>query len=309
MLIPRVVPSASTSYTLESSGSRDRAPKPSTLLCHEPCIGVLACCPDTTFCFFLASIIIVVANKQQIAEGCWLAGSRTVRQGKARQGKARQGKARQGNGKAMQAVAEYRGDMPCLPAGATTRLTFVRPVLRSGPAGTNETPDLPTRSAVRLVPLRSELELVVEFAIGLVLELDATKRSRKLDVSLDRNAYNSVNSVETNVRYGITLENPGGRRAKTKEPGGSEWSRVDRAICVDRMRSYGRIREERRAGAANDRNGHVAPYVYEMRGLLLTSSLVLARSSQEWNKREPRAPRERKVELLIVLVSAQLASV
>lgn len=52
-------------------------------------------------------------------------------------------------------MAEYRGDMPCLPAGATTRLTFVRPVLRSGPAGTNETPDLPTRNAARLVPLRA----------------------------------------------------------------------------------------------------------------------------------------------------------
>ncbi|KYN29636.1 hypothetical protein ALC57_00899 [Trachymyrmex cornetzi] len=189
MLIPRVVPSASTSYTLESSGSRDRAPKPSTLLCHEPCIGILACCPGTTFCFFLASIIIVVANKQQIAEGCWLAGSRTVRQG---------------------------------------------------------------------------LELVVEFAIGLVLELDATKRSRKLDVVTKKQTCNSADSVETNVRYGITLENPGGRRAKTKEPGGSEWSRVDRAICADRMRSYGRIRRDE--------------------GLVLTSSLVLARSSREWNE-------------------------
>ncbi|KYN41149.1 hypothetical protein ALC56_04300 [Trachymyrmex septentrionalis] len=186
MLIPRVVPSASTSYTLESSGSRDRAPKPSTLLCHEPCIGVLACCPDTTFCII---IVVVASNKQQIAEGCWLVGSRTVRQG---------------------------------------------------------------------------LELVVEFAIGLVLELDATKRGRKLDVVTEKTAWivetcNSADSVETNVRYGITLENPGGRRAKTKEPGGSEWSRVDRAICVDRMRSYGRIR-------------------------VLTSSLVLARSSREWNK-------------------------
>ncbi|TGZ50897.1 Uncharacterized protein DBV15_11361 [Temnothorax longispinosus] len=39
MLIPRVVPSASTSYTLESSGSRDRAPEPSTLLRYEPRIG------------------------------------------------------------------------------------------------------------------------------------------------------------------------------------------------------------------------------------------------------------------------------
>lgn len=41
MLIPRVVPSASTSYTLESSGSRDRAPEPSTLPRHEPRIGAL----------------------------------------------------------------------------------------------------------------------------------------------------------------------------------------------------------------------------------------------------------------------------
>ncbi|KYQ60364.1 hypothetical protein ALC60_00772 [Trachymyrmex zeteki] len=169
MLIPRVVPSASTSYTLESSGSRDRAPKPSTLLRHEPCIGVLACCPGTTFC-----IIIVVANKQQIAEGCWLAGSRTVRQG---------------------------------------------------------------------------LEFVVEFAIGLVLELNATKRSRKLDVVTKKQTCNSADSVETNVRYGITLENPG----------------------------------ERRAGAANDRNGQVAPYVRD-EGIVLTSSLVLARSSREWSK-------------------------
>lgn len=55
----------------------------------------------------------------------------------------------------MQAVAEYRGDMPCLPAGATTRLTFVRSILRSGPAGTNETSDLPTRNAARFVPFRA----------------------------------------------------------------------------------------------------------------------------------------------------------
>lgn len=66
------------------------------------------------------------------------------------------GKTRQGSGEAIQAVAEHRGDMPCLPAGATTRLTFVRPVLRPGPAaGTNETSDLPTRGAARLVPLRT----------------------------------------------------------------------------------------------------------------------------------------------------------
>ncbi|KYM92441.1 hypothetical protein ALC53_00896 [Atta colombica] len=116
---------------------------------------------------------------------------------------------------------------------------------------------LPSRASVC-----SKLVVVVEFAIGLVLELDATKRSRKLDVVTKKivwivETYNSADSVETNVRYGITLENPGRRRAKTKEPGGSEWSRVDRAICVDHMRSY---------------------------GLVLTSSLVLARSSQEWNK-------------------------
>lgn len=41
--------------------------------------------------------------------------------------------------------------------------------------------------------------------------------------------------------------------------------------------------EERRAGAANDRNGQVAPYVRD-EGIVLTSSLVLARSSREWSK-------------------------
>lgn len=71
-------------------------------------------------------------SRQETAkpEGCWLAGSRTARQGK-RQGDTSRGRASR--------------DMPCLPAGATTRLTFVRPVLRPGPAGTNETADLPTR--------------------------------------------------------------------------------------------------------------------------------------------------------------------
>ncbi|EZA47055.1 hypothetical protein X777_16712 [Ooceraea biroi] len=84
--------------------------------------------------------VVHLAGKQQTAEGCWLAGS--------------YGKTRQGNGEAIRAVAEHRGDMPCLPAGATTRLTFVRPVLRPGPAGTNETPDLPTRGpTARSVPL------------------------------------------------------------------------------------------------------------------------------------------------------------
>lgn len=31
-------------------------------------------------------------------------------------------------------------------------------------------------------------------------------------------AYNSAGSIETNARYGITLENSAGGRAKTKEP-------------------------------------------------------------------------------------------
>jgi len=96
------------------------------------------------FSFFsLVSLSSLTNNKSPRAAG-WQAG------------RLANSKTRQGNGKAMQAVAEYRRDMPCLPAGATTRLTFVRPVLRSGPAGTNETPDLPTRSAARLVPLRAQ---------------------------------------------------------------------------------------------------------------------------------------------------------
>ncbi|TGZ50896.1 Uncharacterized protein DBV15_11362 [Temnothorax longispinosus] len=177
-------------------------------------------------------IIIVVHRRQQTAN------RRGLLAGRLANGKTRQGN---GNSKAMQAVAEYRGDMPCLPAGATTRLTFVRSVLRSGPAGTNETPDLPSRNAARLVSLRAR----------------ACSRIRdRSSIGIGRDKTNSKTQRcnEKNVRRIIVR---------------STW------IVYDRPRAY----EEWRAGAANDRNGHVAPYTYETRGscsLLRWCSLVAA---------------------------------
>ncbi|EZA47056.1 hypothetical protein X777_16713 [Ooceraea biroi] len=48
MLIPRVVPSASTLYTLKSSSSRDRAPEPSDLVMSSVS---KPCCLRTTSCY------------------------------------------------------------------------------------------------------------------------------------------------------------------------------------------------------------------------------------------------------------------
>lgn len=106
---------------------------------------------DAVFIFprFAVNIIAArLARKQQSPRAAgW--------QARARQDKAK-GKPRQGDTSHGRASR----DMPCLPAGATTCLTFVRPVLRPGPAGTNETVDLPTRDSARLgavwpVPLRT----------------------------------------------------------------------------------------------------------------------------------------------------------
>jgi len=89
------------------------------------------------------SSISLANGKLPRAAGCWQARVRLATRAKATARRY----------EPWQSIAEICP--ACLPAGATTRLTFVRPALRPGPAGTNETPDLPTRGTARPVPFRT----------------------------------------------------------------------------------------------------------------------------------------------------------